>query len=291
MEPFDEAAWREQLLRARAETLRNFRDPLRSPYAAVARHEFAGGAPLVFGSASDCDAPLEGLAAHELRARVDGDSFELESIDPAARFCVVGPSGPGPEQTRARLPAGARVQLGRYLLRLSHQNFPAALVLDAQSPRLVEGPPPIWFEPDAAFRAEGQLVRDAAPREEIVLSTRGQRRRALRLGQLSFQLGGAPFQLSALRLLEPGSDEAGFSIFFRDQTSGHESYPVGRYLEPRPLDGPGGSAWLLDFNSCYNPSCAFSPLFNCPIPPRENLLPAAVRAGERDPHSASGAHG
>ena len=28
---------------------------------------------------------------------------------------------------------------------------------------------------------------------------------------------------------------------------------------------------------------AFSPLYNCPIPPRENVLDVAVRAGERDP--------
>ena len=117
-------------------------------------------------------------------------------------------------------------------------------------------------------------------RAAIVLSTRGNKRRALRLGQLHFTLQGKPLALTALRLLEPGQDEAAISVFFRDATTGHESYAVGRYVDSEPL---GGDRYLLDFNRAYNPSCVFSSLYNCPIPPRENVLPVPVRAGERDP--------
>ena len=113
-------------------------------------------------------------------------------------------------------------------------------------------------------------------------STRGQRRKALRLGRLAFTLQGHDLRLTALRLLEPGIDEAAVSVFFRDTTTGHESYPVGRYVDAEPLDG---DRYLLDFNRAYNPTCAFSELYNCPIPPRENVLPVAIRAGERDPHA------
>ncbi len=42
--------------------------------------------------------------------------------------------------------------------------------------------------------------------------------------------------------------------------------------------------YLLDFNSAYNPACAFSDHYNCPIPQRENVLPVAIRAGEMDAH-------
>jgi uncharacterized protein (DUF1684 family) len=38
---------------------------------------------------------------------------------------------------------------------------------------------------------------------------------------------------------------------------------------------------LLDFNTCYNPWCAYSEGFNCPIPPVENHLSIAVQAGEK----------
>ena len=40
--------------------------------------------------------------------------------------------------------------------------------------------------------------------------------------------------------------------------------------------------YLLDFNMAYNPACAFSNHYNCPIPPRANVLPVAIRAGEMD---------
>ncbi|HEY3126999.1 MAG TPA: DUF1684 domain-containing protein, partial [Candidatus Limnocylindria bacterium] len=41
--------------------------------------------------------------------------------------------------------------------------------------------------------------------------------------------------------------------------------------------------YVVDFNRAYNPACVFSPYYNCPIPPPENRLPVAIRAGERMP--------
>jgi hypothetical protein len=40
----------------------------------------------------------------------------------------------------------------------------------------------------------------------------------------------------------------------------------------------------IDFNLAYNPACAFSDLYNCPIPPKENALKVKIRAGEMNPH-------
>lgn len=251
------------LLQERERTLQSFRDPRTSPLAAVARHDFAGDQPLSLGGAPDDEVRLDGVAPHAARLRALADHFELER-----------------DGKTESLPPSARVALGRYTLRLSHQNFPGVVVLDPESPRLRSGPFPLWFAPDPAFRVEARLVQEEPAREQVILSTRGNKRRALRLGQLQFQLEGKPMKLSALRLLEPGQGEAAVSIFFRDQTTGHESYPVGRYVDAQAL---GGDRYALDFNRAYNPACAFSPLYNCPIPPRENVLPAAVRAGEKDP--------
>jgi hypothetical protein len=246
----------------RLATLNAFADPRRSPYAAIARHDFIGGKPLVVGSAPESDIRLEGVAPRELEVVVEGDHFLKNG---------------------QRLEPGARVEVGRYTLRFSHQNFPAVLVLDRESPRLKgpdAGPRPVWFEPDPALCVEAKLVPEAQPREEVVMSTRGNKRRALKLGVLEFTLAGKALRLTALRLLEPGVGEAAISVFFRDATTGKESYPVGRYVEPAAL---GGDRYVLDFNRAYNPSCAFSALYNCPIPPRENVLPVAIHAGERDP--------
>ncbi len=266
----------EKLLAERAETLAAFNDPHRSPYAAVDRRDFQG-APLVLGSAEDVDLRLEGTRPHHARIAVDGDGFRVEALDEGATVEVQGKP-----VREARLDAGATFGVGRYTVRLSHQNFPALVLLDPQSPRLRDGPPPRWFPPDASFRVVARLERDPSPRDEVVLSTRGNARRARRLGRFSFELGGRKQQLTALRLLEPGVGEAAVSIFFRDSTTGHETYPVGRYLEPEPVPGEP-DRFVLDFNRAYNPTCAFSVHYNCPIPPRENVLQVAVRAGEMDP--------
>lgn len=74
---------------------------------------------------------------------------------------------------------------------------------------------------------------------------------------------------------------------FTDATSGRETYGGGRYL----LDtikgadlgtGPDGRT-VLDFNFAFNPSCSYSARWVCPLAPRGNRLPAAVRAGEIAP--------
>jgi len=266
----------EKLLAERAETLAAFKDPHRSPYAAVDRRDFHG-TPLVLGSADDSDLRLEGARPHHARIAVDGGGFRVEAIDPDATVDVQGKA-----VHEARVGPGDTLGIGRYTVRLSHQNFPALVLLDPQSPRLREGPPPRWFPPDPSLAVVARLERDPSPRDQVVLSTRGNPRRARRLGRFSFELGGRKQQLTALRLLEPGVGEAAVSIFFRDATTGHETYPVGRYLEPDPVPGEP-DRFLLDFNRAYNPTCAFSPHYNCPIPPRENLLQVPVRAGEMDP--------
>ena len=38
---------------------------------------------------------------------------------------------------------------------------------------------------------------------------------------------------------------------------------------------------MLDFNEAYNPTCAYSDRYECPLPPMENWLDVAVEAGEK----------
>jgi uncharacterized protein (DUF1684 family) len=67
---------------------------------------------------------------------------------------------------------------------------------------------------------------------------------------------------------------------YTDLTSGEESYDNGRYIDLKIADVENGTC-LLDFNRAYNPYCAYvSNVYNCPIPPVENALPVAIRAGE-----------
>ncbi|MGI8892421.1 MAG: DUF1684 domain-containing protein, partial [Bacteroidia bacterium] len=63
---------------------------------------------------------------------------------------------------------------------------------------------------------------------------------------------------------------------FKDYTNGFETYGGARYID---LKIPEGDKIMIDFNKSYNPYCAYSSRFSCPIPPDENALPFRVEAG------------
>jgi uncharacterized protein (DUF1684 family) len=95
-------------------------------------------------------------------------------------------------------------------------------------------------------------------------------------GYASFTMDGKDVRLEGV-LESPDADELFFIL--KDQTSGRGTYPAGRFLyAPLPKDG----VVVLDFNKAYNPPCAFTEFATCPLPPRQNWMPVAVRAGEKD---------
>ena len=94
-------------------------------------------------------------------------------------------------------------------------------------------------------------------------------------GKLEFSIGGKQYSLDAL---DGGKDE--LFIIFGDETNGVETYPSGRYLY---VKRPGEDGVVtLDFNKAYNPPCAFTPYATCPLPPRQNILPISITAGEKN---------
>lgn len=96
-------------------------------------------------------------------------------------------------------------------------------------------------------------------------------------GTLRFRLNGSERALTVYESVppHPGYENELF-LPFTDLTNGEETYGAGRYLD---LHGPLGPEVVIDFNKAYNPYCAYSHRFSCPIPPKENHLPTAVRAG------------
>ncbi len=75
-------------------------------------------------------------------------------------------------------------------------------------------------------------------------------------------------------------EKAGQPMFvIRDATSGHQTYAASRFL----IAAPQGDRIMLDFNRAHTPPCGFTDFAICPLPPPENRLPFAVRAGELTP--------
>jgi uncharacterized protein (DUF1684 family) len=69
-------------------------------------------------------------------------------------------------------------------------------------------------------------------------------------------------------------------IPFKDKTTGKSTYAGGRYIDVKPGQIQQGHL-ILDLNEVYNPWCAYSDGYNCPIPPKENTLNISLTAGER----------
>ena len=96
-----------------------------------------------------------------------------------------------------------------------------------------------------------------------------------RIGSIEFEVEGEPAKLALYK--SQHHDE--LFLPFRDATSGSETYGAGRYLEPEELSN---GQVLVDFNLSYNPFCAYSEAYSCPLPPFENhLTTVAIRAGEK----------
>lgn len=66
----------------------------------------------------------------------------------------------------------------------------------------------------------------------------------------------------------------------RDGTSGRETYGAARFLMGEDMTD---SEITLDFNRAFTPPCGFTDFAICPLPPRQNILPFEVRAGETSP--------
>jgi uncharacterized protein len=268
-----------EIQKDRADTEAWLRADPTSYLATIDRRDFETKTTLTVGRAAGNDLRIDdaSVSAHHLRVTVVGDKFRVEAVDPAARF-KAGGAASDPE-TREAVVEPSNIHIGRFLLRLSHQRFPGLIVFDPKSPRFKEYKGLKYFPPDLAYRYELSLTPNPKPETILILSTRGNQRRATRVGWFEFMVGETPYRLEAVRLLEPGVGENDLGIFFRDATTGKESYALGRYLDVKKL--PGGR-FLLDFNFAYNPACAFSEHYNCPIPPKANTLSVAIRAGEMD---------
>jgi hypothetical protein len=93
-------------------------------------------------------------------------------------------------------------------------------------------------------------------------------------GAVVFNWKGKTYRIDALE----GSPEGGLFLVFGDATNGKETYGAGRFLDTDP---PKDGKVVVDFNTAYNPPCAFTAFATCPLPPPQNKLPIRIEAGEK----------
>jgi len=135
-----------------------------------------------------------------------------------------------------------------------------------------------YYPPDVRFKVLANLVRLDKPELFTIATSTGDPQTYLKYGRIEFRLEGSMMQLFVYKSTE---DPFARSLFvpFRDATSGSETYGSGRYLD---LEEQGSDDYEVDFNNAYNPYCAYNHDYTCPIPPRENILPIKILAGEKN---------
>jgi hypothetical protein len=240
------------LARERAEYTAWLTSSPTSPRAAVALQPIGRGVRL---GPPDADVPLDGVAPHRV---VAGGAIRLE-----------GESG-----SRV-LPRGRPVPLGRYTLLADGPPGRETLTVFRS---LGQGEPPHYYDVATDLTFVGRLHPPDRRASVRVLGLDGIEVEAAEAGSVVVPLGRNRIRLRVRRLPSPGGEESELQIFFRDGTSGHGSYPAGRFVSLIPVrDG----AYRLDFNRARNPFCAYSSAYPCPAPWSGNTIPAAITAGEQ----------
>ncbi len=136
-----------------------------------------------------------------------------------------------------------------------------------------------FFSFDSAFVVKATLKRTPDTEWFNMKTTTDRLSKERVFGILSFELKGQSFQLNVYQgqeLMQEEGYEDYLFLPFIDNSNGSTSYAGGRYID---LKIPDGDTIKIDFNSAYNPYCAYNDKFSCPIVPRVNYVDLEVNSG------------
>ncbi|MGV8959341.1 MAG: DUF1684 domain-containing protein [Stenotrophomonas sp.] len=152
----------------------------------------------------------------------------------------------------------------RFALRVKHADAPSRAQFSGLQ----------YWPLDQSWQVTARFVPHAAEKTLPIVDIIGLSSEQPNAGALEFEREGRTWRLEAIG--EPGRP---LFVIFADRTSGHGSYPAGRYIDVAQPDE--NNQVVLDFNRAYNPPCAFTPFATCPLPPPENRLDLRIEAGEK----------
>lgn len=151
-----------------------------------------------------------------------------------------------------------------------------------------------WFPINPYYRGRSVLHRYEHPETVSVMGTKGEERRHLRYGYFTFEVPDTDGTMRTIRLnvykFTPQDAKRYalyrnvLSVWFTDKTTGRETYNVGRYVEVGEEHPDPDFVYTIDLNKAYNPYCAYSDLYSCAIPRKEDHIDLALRVGEKKYH-------
>lgn len=258
-----------------------YRSDAQSPFAAVASHYLQRGneATLDLGHR-----PLRFVLGSLKRRKVPvpGPHFEFKKELRCSAGCPRDTAIKGQQKS---------FRFGPITVVVSPQSGAARLLVYDQSALMAGNFEALkWFPINEEMMVTATYRSYDQPQAVSLVTTRGLNKQAWEVGTLGVPWKKEAIPLRVYTFSPPGAaskpssglspDNVEVLVPFKDQTTRKSTYGSGRYLK---LEVPvKGGPVLVDFNRAYNPACAYSSHFNCPMPPRKNRLPFAVQAGEKN---------
>lgn len=139
------------------------------------------------------------------------------------------------------------------------------------------------YNPEMAVEANIEVLENE-PWFNMATSS-GVSRAYRRYAKATFEVRGQTLELflyQSKRLMAMEEYQDHLFLPFMDKTTGVSTYGTGRFMD---ITKPEGSTMILDFNYAYNPYCAYTDGYSCPITPKENYVDIEINAGIKGPVS------
>jgi uncharacterized protein (DUF1684 family) len=141
-----------------------------------------------------------------------------------------------------------------------------------------------FFDIDKHYRVTASFKKIDDTEGFYMNTSSGKKQKYYKYGVLTFKLHDSLLHLYVYQsadLMKQAKLKEYLFVPFGDATSGFESYGGGRYIEFYISDIRNNQV-VIDFNKAYNPYCAYTTGYSCPLPPLENLLKVPITAGEKN---------
>jgi hypothetical protein len=139
-----------------------------------------------------------------------------------------------------------------------------------------------YFPYDPAFRVSARFTPDAKLPPRVFKTSRGTDKQFFHAGEAVFTLKGKRVSLPFYTDSHDAKAVKDMSAFFHDGLTNNGAYGAGRYVDIADFGAFPPRTVTIDFNEAYNPNCARSKHYTCPLAVDE--IPLDVKAGEQDPH-------
>jgi hypothetical protein len=170
-------------------------------------------------------------------------------------------------------------------LNLHRKEYKQGFINDPESPVKGQDTAFLRFYPvNPAYCVDAVLKLSTKATPFMLPTHSGKLKKYIEYATATFNINGKAYILHVYQALDLIAKDAQYKDYlfipFKDLTNYTETFGGGRYLDFSAKDIVKGHV-RLDFNKCYNMLCAYSEGYSCPIPPSENSLKVAIKAGEK----------